>query len=146
MRLFTPRANFGKCLGVGVLLREAITKEEVPLLDTDAGAKTEECDGALEALGAEACAFGYLTLTVTILDPDPRLAAEKAQMQLMVTRLLALDAEPATDAADALACAICHAHASRLLTVLAGASALRARRSASGRRAWRLRGARLANA
>ena len=72
--------------------------------------------------------------------------AEKAQMQLMVTRLLALDAEPATDAADALACAICHAHASRMLTLLAGATVLRARRSGSGRRAWRLRGARLANA
>ena len=72
--------------------------------------------------------------------------AEKAQMQMMVTRLLALDAEPATDAADALACAICHAHASRMLTLLAGATVLRARRSGSGRRAWRLRGARLANA
>jgi crossover junction endodeoxyribonuclease RuvC len=40
--------------------------------------------------------------------------AEKAQIQMMVTRLLALDAEPATDAADALACAICHAHGNRL--------------------------------
>lgn len=46
---------FAKRKGVGVLLREAITKEEVPLLDTDAAAKTEECDGALEALGADAC-------------------------------------------------------------------------------------------
>jgi crossover junction endodeoxyribonuclease RuvC len=72
--------------------------------------------------------------------------AEKAQIQMMVTRLLALDAEPATDAADALACAICHAHANRVLTALAGATALRARRGANGRRAWRLRGARLANA
>lgn len=70
---------FAKRKGVGVLLREAITKEEVPLLDTDAAAKTEECDGALEALGAEACAFGYLTLTVAILDPDPAVAAEKAR-------------------------------------------------------------------
>jgi type IV secretory pathway VirB4 component len=48
---------FAKRKGVGVLLREAITKEEVPLLDTDAAAKTEECDGALEALGADACAY-----------------------------------------------------------------------------------------
>ncbi|MFC3077842.1 conjugal transfer protein TrbE [Phenylobacterium terrae] len=71
---------FAKRKGVGVLLREAITKEEAPLLDTDAAAKTEECDGALEALGAEACAFGYLTLTVAILDPDPAAAAEKARM------------------------------------------------------------------
>lgn len=54
---------FAKRKGVGVLLREAITKEEVPLLDTDAASKTEECDGALAALGAESCAFGYLMLT-----------------------------------------------------------------------------------
>lgn len=70
---------FAKRKGVGVLLREAITKEEVPLLDTDAAGKTEECDGALAALGAEACAFGYLTLTVTILDGDPEHAAAKAR-------------------------------------------------------------------
>ncbi|HEX4710626.1 conjugal transfer protein TrbE [Phenylobacterium sp.] len=70
---------FAKRKGVGVLLREAIAREEVPLLDTDAASKTEECDGALEALGAEACAFGYLTLTVTILDPSAELAGEKAR-------------------------------------------------------------------
>ncbi len=70
---------FAKRKGVGVLLREAITKEEVPLLDTDAAAKTEECDGALEALGAEACAYGYLTLTVTLLETDGALATEKAR-------------------------------------------------------------------
>jgi type IV secretion system protein VirB4 len=70
---------FAKRKGVAVLLREAITKEEAPLLDTDALGKTEECDGALAALGADACAFGYLTLTVTILDPDPAAAAEKAR-------------------------------------------------------------------
>lgn len=70
---------FAKRKGVGVLLREAITKEETPLLDTDAAGKTDECDGALAALGSEACAFGYLTLTVTILDPEPALAGEKAR-------------------------------------------------------------------
>jgi type IV secretion system protein VirB4 len=70
---------FAKRKGLGVLLREAITKEEVPLLDTDAAAKTHECDGALEALGAGACAFGYLTLTVTIRDRDPAVAAERAR-------------------------------------------------------------------
>ena len=70
---------FAKRKGVGVLLREAITKEEVPLLDTDAAGKTEECDGALAALGGEACAFGYLTLTVTVLDPDAERAADKAR-------------------------------------------------------------------
>ena len=40
--------------------------------------------------------------------------AEKKQVQHMVRRLLALPGEPSADAADALACAICHAHGGRL--------------------------------
>jgi crossover junction endodeoxyribonuclease RuvC len=38
--------------------------------------------------------------------------AAKNQVQEMVKRLLALTATPTSDAADALACAICHAHGS----------------------------------
>jgi len=41
-------------------------------------------------------------------------AADKRQVQGMVRRSLALEATPAADAADALAVAICHAHAARL--------------------------------
>jgi crossover junction endodeoxyribonuclease RuvC len=40
--------------------------------------------------------------------------ARKEQVQHMVRRLLALPGEPSPDAADALACAICHAHGARL--------------------------------
>ena len=40
--------------------------------------------------------------------------AAKEQVQHMVKRLLSLPGDPAPDAADALACAICHAHGSRL--------------------------------
>ncbi|MGH8692497.1 MAG: crossover junction endodeoxyribonuclease RuvC [Burkholderiales bacterium] len=40
--------------------------------------------------------------------------AAKEQVQHMVKRLLALPGDPAPDAADALACAICHAHGSRI--------------------------------
>jgi crossover junction endodeoxyribonuclease RuvC len=40
--------------------------------------------------------------------------AAKEQVQHMVRRLLALPGDPAPDAADALACAICHAHGARL--------------------------------
>jgi crossover junction endodeoxyribonuclease RuvC len=43
--------------------------------------------------------------------------ARKDQVQHMVRRLLALPGDPAPDAADALACAICHAHG-RVLGVL----------------------------
>jgi len=40
--------------------------------------------------------------------------AAKEQVQHMVKRLLLLPGNPAADAADALACAICHAHGNRL--------------------------------
>ena len=40
--------------------------------------------------------------------------AKKEQVQHMVRRLLALPGDPSPDAADALACAICHAHGGRL--------------------------------
>jgi len=40
--------------------------------------------------------------------------APKEQVQRMVRRLLALESTPAVDAADALAAAICHAHAGPL--------------------------------
>ena len=40
--------------------------------------------------------------------------AGKEQVQHMVRRLLALPGDPSPDAADALACAICHAHGAKL--------------------------------
>jgi crossover junction endodeoxyribonuclease RuvC len=40
--------------------------------------------------------------------------ANKEQVQEMVKRLLKLPASPSADAADALACAICHAHGASL--------------------------------
>ena len=40
--------------------------------------------------------------------------AKKEQVQHMVRRLLALPGDPSPDAADALACAICHAHGAKL--------------------------------
>ena len=40
--------------------------------------------------------------------------AAKEQVQEMVRRLLALPGVPSPDAADALACAICHAHGAKL--------------------------------
>lgn len=44
--------------------------------------------------------------------------AAKEQVGHMVRRLLALDGEPGADAADALACAICHAHGGQGLGTL----------------------------
>lgn len=39
--------------------------------------------------------------------------AHKTQVQMMVRKLLRLPGDPSPDAADALACAICHAHGGR---------------------------------
>jgi crossover junction endodeoxyribonuclease RuvC len=44
--------------------------------------------------------------------------ARKEQVQSMVRRLLALPGDPSPDAADALACAICHAHGGQGLGAL----------------------------
>jgi crossover junction endodeoxyribonuclease RuvC len=68
--------------------------------------------------------------------------ADKKQVQVMVQRLLCLDALPAPDAADALACAICDAHGARLqqLGQVRRGAAVRDRRS---RAAWRSLGERL---
>lgn len=44
--------------------------------------------------------------------------AAKLQVQEMVRRLLALSGDPSADAADALACAICHAHGGQGLGAL----------------------------
>ena len=68
--------------------------------------------------------------------------ADKRQVQVMVQRLLCLEAVPAPDAADALACAICDAHGagSRQSGNLARAASTRDRRS---RAAWRSLGERI---
>jgi len=55
--------------------------------------------------------------------------ADKEQVQEMVRRLLGLSSRPGSDAADALACAICHAHGGQGL----GAIATRGYRVRGGR-------------
>lgn len=55
-------------------------------------------------------------------------AADKGQVQHMVKVLLKLPAEPAEDAADALAAALCHAHTQQSMINMAGATSVRRRR------------------
>jgi crossover junction endodeoxyribonuclease RuvC len=73
--------------------------------------------------------------------------ATKEQVQAMVVRLLALPGTPSKDAADALACAACHAHGGGLAgALLAGAAALPAAQAPAvpyGRRGVRTRRGRL---
>jgi crossover junction endodeoxyribonuclease RuvC len=56
--------------------------------------------------------------------------ARKEQVQHMVKALLKLSGSPQADAADALACALCHAHHAQGLAAFASKSGLRVRASA----------------
>lgn len=69
--------------------------------------------------------------------------ASKEQVQAMVQRLLGLAELPPTDAADALACAVCDLHAERLLLAAGGPLLSAASRSRRSRSAWRRSAARL---
>ncbi len=49
-------------------------------MDTDANNKAADADAALQELGSDQVAFGYLTATVTVLDADAAVADEKLRM------------------------------------------------------------------
>ena len=74
------RQWFAKRKNVIALLRESIFNQESPLVDTDASNKASDADAALQELGSDQVAFGYVTATVTILDPDTTAADEKLRM------------------------------------------------------------------
>lgn len=74
------RQWFAKRKNVIALLRETIFQQESPLVDTDASNKAADADAALQELGSDQVAFGYLTATVTVLDGDPAVADEKLRM------------------------------------------------------------------
>ncbi|MCW0423970.1 conjugal transfer protein TrbE [Xanthomonas sacchari] len=74
------RQWFAKRKNVIALLRETVFQQESPLVDTDASNKAADADAALQALGSDQVAFGYLTATVTVLDADPATADEQLRM------------------------------------------------------------------
>ena len=69
--------------------------------------------------------------------------AAKTQVQAMVQRLRALPGLPSADAADALACAICHGHSAALTALASGQVAALAPRAGSTGRGLRQRAGRL---
>ncbi len=74
------RQWFAKRKNVIALLRETIFQQESPLVDTDANNKAADADAALQELGSDQVAFGYLTATVTVMDEDAAVADEKLRM------------------------------------------------------------------
>ncbi|MEN5051394.1 conjugal transfer protein TrbE [Brevundimonas naejangsanensis] len=74
------RQWFNKRKSIAQLMREVMTNEPVPLTDTDADNKVVDADLALQALGGDHVAFGYLTTTVTVSDVDRGAAENKVRI------------------------------------------------------------------
>ena len=64
------RQWFNKRKSITALLREVIYNQPVQLLDSDADNKVVDADLALQALGGDHVAFGYLTTTIAVADED----------------------------------------------------------------------------
>lgn len=73
------RQWFNKRKSITALLREVIYNQPVQLLDSDADNKVVDADLALQALGGDHVAFGYLTTTITVADIDRARVEEKVR-------------------------------------------------------------------
>ncbi len=71
------RQWFAKRKNIVALLRETIFQQESPLVDSDAANKAADADAALQELGSDEVAYGYVTSTLAVLDPNAAAADEK---------------------------------------------------------------------
>jgi type IV secretion system protein VirB4 len=71
------RQWFNKRKSIAALLREVLYNQPAQLLDSDADNKAVDADQALQALGGDHVAFGYLTTTITVADANPAEAERK---------------------------------------------------------------------
>ena len=71
------RQWFAKRKSVGAILREVMFNRETALVDPDADNKALDADEALQELGADDVAFGYLTTAIVVCDADAKQANEK---------------------------------------------------------------------
>jgi len=120
------------------------TPSAVSLEQTFVGDNIQSAFRLGEARGAVMVAASQARLTVAEYSPaEIKVAvagsgrASKAQMQAMVTRLLALTDTPAEDEADALGAAICHLHTGAFHAVVAGAAGWGGSTGRGRRGAWR---------
>lgn len=73
------RQWFNKRKSITAMLREVIYNQPAQLLDSDADNKVVDADLALQALGGDHVAFGYLTTTITVTDGDRGRVEEKVR-------------------------------------------------------------------
>lgn len=70
------RQWFAKRKSLGAILKEVMFNEQAALTDSDAANKAVDADAALQELGDDLVAFGYITITVTVCDEDSHAADE----------------------------------------------------------------------
>ena len=73
------RQWFNKRKSVTALLREVMYNQPAQLLDSDADNKVIDADLALQELGGDHVAFGYLTTTITLADSDRAAVEDKVR-------------------------------------------------------------------
>ncbi len=73
------RQWFNKRKSVTALLREVLYNQPVQLTDSDADNKVADADAALQELGGDHVAFGYLTTTISVSDESRSTVEEKVR-------------------------------------------------------------------
>ena len=73
------RQWFAKRKSILTILKETLENEPAQLVNTDADNKAADVDQALQELGADLVSCGYVTISITVSDPDRDVADEKAR-------------------------------------------------------------------
>ena len=73
------RQWFNKRKSITALVREVMYNQPAQLLDSDADNKVVDADTALQALGGDHVAFGYLTTTITLSDTSRATVEDKVR-------------------------------------------------------------------
>jgi type IV secretion system protein VirB4 len=73
------RQWFAKRKSIAAIVKETLFNEESVLLDADADNKAADADAALQELGTDDVAFGYLTCSIVVSDIDASNADAKAK-------------------------------------------------------------------
>ena len=75
----TRRQWFAKRKSVAALIKESLMGETSALVDTDADNKALDADAALQDLGADYVAYGYLTTSIVVSHSDPKVAENRVR-------------------------------------------------------------------
>ena len=73
------RQWFAKRKSIAAILKETLFNEASVLVDADADNKAMDADAALQELGADDVAFGYMSVSVVVCDEDGRVAEAEAK-------------------------------------------------------------------